>query len=333
MRSRQTVTVRAPAKINLLLYVLDRQPTGYHRIFSLMQMVNLHDRLVLTRRPTRDGIRIVTQNRNLPLGEDNLIVRAARVFMQRYGVETGLRIELDKKIPIGAGLGGGSSDAAATLHGLCRLFQMTPPRTELAALGQTLGSDLPFFFGGPTAWVAGIGNEVYPTRLGKNLWAVLVNPGFEVSTVWVYSELDRLRSGSPARLPAGVAPRKTFLKKIGLTLDRKRLKILSGKSKAFPLTKRSFSLHNDLEVITIRRYPVIETIKERLCALGAKGVLMSGSGPTVFGLFRDGSSARSAAAILRRDKAFGRLDRHGNWTIRVARLLNRQTGYSEVVQR
>ncbi len=323
MHPRQTVTVRAPAKINLLLYVLERQSTGYHRIVSLMQMVNLHDRLILTRRPTRYGIRIVTRARTLPLGEDNLITRAARAFMKRYGVETGLRVELDKQIPIGAGLGGGSSDAAATLLGLCRLYRMAPPRTELAALGQTLGSDLPFFFGGPTAWVAGIGNEVYPTRLGLNLWAVLVNPGFEVSTAWVYSELDRFRSGAPARLPAGTAVRKAFLKKIRLTLDQNRHKISSRKSKTFPLTKRSFSLHNDLEVITIRRYPVIEIIKERLCSLGAKGVLMSGSGPTVFGLFPNGPSAHAAATILRRDKAAGRLDRNRNWTIRAARLLNR----------
>jgi 4-diphosphocytidyl-2-C-methyl-D-erythritol kinase len=232
--------------------------------------------------------------------------------MKRYGVETGLRIDLDKKIPIGAGLGGGSSDAAATLLGLCRLYRMTPPRTELAALGQTLGSDLPFFFGGPTAWVAGIGDEVCPTRLGLNLWAVLVNPGFEVSTAWVYSELDRLRSSVSA-------PRE----KIRLTLDRNRHKIPSRKSKTFPLTKRSFSLHNDLEVITIRRHPVIEIIKERLCSLGAKGVLMSGSGPTVFGLFTDGPSARSAATVLRREGKTGRRARSGSWTIRVARLLNR----------
>lgn len=323
MHPRQTITVRAPAKINLLLYVLERQSTGYHRILSLMQMVNLHDRLILTRRPARDRIRIVTRARALPLGEDNLITRAARAFMKRYGVKTGLRIELAKKIPIGAGLGGGSSDAAAVLFGLCRLYRMTPPRTELAALGQALGSDLPFFFGGPTAWVSGIGDEIDPARLGKNLWAVLVNPGFEVSTAWVYSELDRFRSGAPARLPAGTTPRKTFLKKIRLTLDRNRHKISSRKSKTFPLMKRSFSLHNDLEVITIRRYPVIEIIKERLRSLGAKGVLMSGSGPTVFGLFPDGLSARSAAAVMRREGRAGRPGRNGSWTIRVARLLNR----------
>ncbi|MBI3811173.1 MAG: 4-(cytidine 5'-diphospho)-2-C-methyl-D-erythritol kinase [Nitrospirae bacterium] len=316
MHPRQTVTVRAPAKINLLLYVLERQSTGYHGILSLMQMVNLHDRLTLIRRPVRDGIRIVTRNRTLPLGEDNLIVRAARAFMKRYGIETGLRIELDKKIPIGAGLGGGSSDAAATLYGLGRLFKITPPRTELAALGRTLGSDLPFFFGGPTAWVSGIGNEVAPIRSGENLWAVLVNPGFEVSTAWVYSELGRVRSGVPA-------PRRTFLKKIRLTLDRNRNKIPSRKSKTFPVTKRSFSLHNDLEVITIRRYPVIESIKERLCSLGAKGVLMSGSGPTVFGLFPDGSSAYSAATVLRRGGKAGGMNRSGPWIIWVARLLNR----------
>lgn len=316
MHPRQSVTVRAPAKINLLLYVLERQSTGYHRILSLMQMVNLHDRLILMRRPARDGIRIVTRARTLPLGKDNLITRAARAFMKHYGVRTGLRIELDKKIPIGAGLGGGSSDAAATLYGLCRLYRITPARAELAALGQALGSDLSFFFGGPTAWVSGIGDEIYPVRLGGDLWVVLVNPGFEVSTAWVYSELDRVRAGVPA-------PPRTFLKKIRLTLDRNRNKILSRKSKTFPLTKRSFSLHNDLEVITIRRYPVIETIKERLRSLGAKGVLMSGSGPTVFGLFTDGPSARSAASVLRRASKAGRLDRNGGWTIRLARLLSR----------
>ncbi|MBI3995150.1 MAG: hypothetical protein HY349_04145, partial [Nitrospirae bacterium] len=223
---------------------------------------------------------------------------------------------------IGAGLGGGSSDAAATLHGLCRLFRLNPPRAELAALGKTLGSDVPFFFGGPTAWVSGVGDKVRPAPLGKNLWAVVVNPGFEVSTARVYSDLDRLRPEGPAGRSAGEAVRKAVLKKIRLTLGRNQNKISSVKSKAFPLTKRSLSLHNDLEVITIRRYPVIETIKERLCSLGAKGVLMSGSGPTVFGLFRDGSSARSAAAALRRDNAGARADRGGNWMIRAARLLN-----------
>jgi 4-diphosphocytidyl-2-C-methyl-D-erythritol kinase len=316
MDLRQTVTVRAPAKINLLLYVLERQSTGYHRIISLMQMVNLHDRLILTRRPVRDGIRIVTRNRNLPLGEDNLIVRAARAFMKQYGVETGLRIELDKKIPIGAGLGGGSSDAAATLQGLSRLCRVALSRPELAALGQTLGSDLPFFFGGPTAWVSGIGNEIDPIRAGGKRWAVLVNPGFEVSTAWVYSELDRHRSGTPVS-------RKTTFKKLKLTLEGDRHKISSRTSKAFPLMKRSFSLHNDLEVITIRRYPVIETIKGRLRSLGAQGVLMSGSGPTVFGLFTDGSSAYSAATVLRREGKTGGMNRNGAWIIRVARLLDR----------
>jgi 4-diphosphocytidyl-2-C-methyl-D-erythritol kinase len=316
MRPRQTVTVQAPAKINLVLYVQERQSSGYHRILSLMQMVNLYDRLVLTRRPLRDGIRIVTGNRVIPLGEDNLIVRAARAFMKWHGVETGLRIGLDKNIPVGAGLAGGSSDAAATLLGLCRMHDLTRSRTELAVLGRSLGSDVPFFFEGPTAWVSGIGDEIQPTRLEKNLWAVLVNPGFEVSTAWVYRELDRIRSEASVRS-------KSLTKKIRLTLGRNRIKIPSRKSKAFPLTERSFSLHNDLEVITIRRYPVIETIKERLLSLGSKGVLMSGSGPTVFGLFPDGSSARSAASVLRREGGEGRWHGSRDWTVHVTHFLPR----------
>ncbi|HET6466391.1 MAG TPA: 4-(cytidine 5'-diphospho)-2-C-methyl-D-erythritol kinase [Nitrospiria bacterium] len=316
MRARSTVTVPAPAKINLLLYVLERQSTGYHEIVSLMQMVDLQDQLSLMLQPIRYGIRIVTRNQTLPLGEDNLITRASRAFMKHYGVETGLRIQLDKKIPIGAGLGGGSSDAAATLYGLCGLHQMTPSRRELSALGRVLGSDVPFFFGGPTAWVSGIGDRIDPASLGENLWAVLANPGFEVSTAWVYSELDRARTG-------GLTQPATFLKKIGLTLDQNRNKISSRASKAFPLTKRSFPLHNDLEVITIRRYPVIETMKERLCSLGAKEALMSGSGPTVFGLFPDRLTAHAAAVVLRQDAEKGWGLRHGGWTIWVTRLLNR----------
>lgn len=281
-----------------------------------MQMVNLYDRLILTRRPLRDGIRIVTGNRLIPLGEDNLIVRAARAFMNWHGVETGLRIELDKNIPIGAGLAGGSSNAAATLLGLSRMHDLTRSRTELAVMGRSLGSDVPFFFEGPTAWVSGIGDEIQRTRLERNLWAVLVNPGFEVSTAWVYRELDRVRSEASVRS-------KSFTKKIRLTLDRNRIRIPSRKSKAFPLTKRSFSLHNDLEVITIRRYPVIETIKERLLALGSKGVLMSGSGPTVFGLFPDGLSARSAASALRREGGEGQWHGSRDWTVHVTRFLPR----------
>jgi 4-diphosphocytidyl-2-C-methyl-D-erythritol kinase len=316
MRARSTVTVSAPAKINLLLYVFNRRSTGFHDILSLMQMVDLCDRLTLTLEPIRYGIRIVTRTQTLPLGEDNLITRAARAFMKHYGVETGLRIQLDKKIPIGAGLGGGSSNAAATLQGLCGLHGMTPPQKELSTLGRNLGSDIPFFFGGPTAWVSGIGEEIRPTSLGENLWAVLANPGIEVSTEWVYSELDRVRAG-------GLTRQGTFLKKIGLTSDRNRNKISSRASKAFPLTKRSFPLHNDLEVITIRRYPVIETMKERLCSMGAKGALMSGSGTTVFGLFTDRSSAQATAAILRQDAVKGWAHRHGGWTIWVTRLLNR----------
>ncbi|HUK55414.1 MAG TPA: 4-(cytidine 5'-diphospho)-2-C-methyl-D-erythritol kinase [Nitrospiria bacterium] len=316
MRSRETVTVRAPAKINLLLYVLKRQATGYHKILSLMQMVDLLDRLTLTLRPKRYGIRIVTRTRTLPLGEDNLITRAARIFMKHYGILTGLRIDLDKAIPLGAGLGGGSSDAAATLYGLDSLYRLGRPHSELADLGRGLGSDVPFFFGGPTAWVSGLGDQIRPASLGENLWAVLANPGFEVSTAWVYSELDRVRT-------AGGIPQRRSMKKIGLTLNRNRHKIFPRASKTFPLTNRSFPLHNDLEVITIRRYPVIETMKERLCSLGAKGALMSGSGPTVFGLFEERSCAHEAAAILRQDTLRGWPHPDGGWTIRVARLLVR----------
>ena len=315
MRALQTLTLQPPAKINLLLYVLDRRPDGYHRILSLMQMVDLRDGLTLVRRPASEGIRLSALGRSIPAGGENLAVRAARAWMDRYGIESGLRIRLVKKIPVGAGLGGGSGNAAAVLAGLCRMFGLKPSREELAALAQSIGSDVPFFLNGPTAWVSGTGEAVAPAALTEAGWVVLVNPGFEVSTARIYAEYDR---APPPRDPE----RGAFLEKIGLTLDPEHLRISDRRVKAFPLLKRSFSLQNDLEVITIRRHPVIAAIKERLLFLGAGEALMSGSGPTVFGLFADSVSARRAAVRFRRGGMKpGGVDR--TWTIRVARLLRR----------
>lgn len=310
----EKVTVQAAAKINLLLYILGPAPGGYHRILSFIQMVDLQDRLTLSRQPKHSGIRLVVRGRPVPRGMDNLVVQAARSFINRYGIEDGLRIELEKRIPLGAGLGGGSSDAAAVLRGLGHLFSRKPPLAQLMKLGGRLGSDVPFFFRGPAAWVTGRGEAVFPTKSVRSGWIVLINPGFAVSTAWAYKEFDRLQRDR-------TQDRMTFLTKMGLTSEPDRLKIHFRAPKALPLTKRSFSLHNDLEAITIRRYPVIATIKEQLYSLGASKALMSGSGPTVFGLFPDRPAAEQAAAGLRHRS--GRLKGRQDWAIWVVRLLGR----------
>ncbi|HEY4485610.1 MAG TPA: 4-(cytidine 5'-diphospho)-2-C-methyl-D-erythritol kinase, partial [Nitrospiria bacterium] len=251
-----------------------------------------------------------------PAGEDNLVVRAARAMMDRYGIQSGLRIGLVKRIPVGAGLGGGSGNAAAVLTGVCRMFRLKPSREDLSALALSIGSDVPFFLNGPTAWVSGIGEEVTPGNLSGGGWMVLVNPGFELSTSWAYGEYDRTR-------PVFGPERGRGLEKIGLTLDPEHLNIPNRRVKAFPLLRRSFSLQNDLEVIAIRRHPVIAAIKKSLCSLGAREALMSGSGPTVFGLFADSVSARRAAVRLRQSGGMKQTDGKRNWTIRVARIMTR----------
>lgn len=321
MPKAKSISLRAPAKINLVLFVLGPGPGGYHRIASFMHRIDLADRITLTPRPVKAGIRLVSALRGLPRGDTNLAVRAAELFFRRFGIKSGLRIDLEKHIPLGAGLGGGSSDAASTLRGLCRLFRVRPPKDELTELAASLGSDVPFFLDGPSAWVGGVGEEVFSVPSSGRAWAVLVNPGAEVSTRWAYAEFDR----DPA--PRTADPSDS-LKKMGLTLDGDRIKLSGRAIRAFPLVRRSFTLQNDLEAITIRRYPVVARLKGELCALGAREALMSGSGSTVFGLFEDRAAALRAGAVLRkRDRAgSGRTSRPKKpkaWRVWVVRLVGR----------
>lgn len=278
------IALRAPAKINLCLRVLGRRPDGYHELASVFQMVGLYDDVTV--RPRRRGIALEVDGAELPCGPGNLAYDAAVALAREAGVAAGASIHLTKRIPLGAGLGGGSSDAAVVLLGLNRLWKLRWPRIRLAALGATLGSDVPFFFFGPTAWVTGRGERVAPApRLrpsaSKSLrrWAVLVNPGFAVSTRWAFEAL-----GAP-RLPASIR----------LTNGGGAYK-MSRFSKASP--SAVWSMANDLEAVSAAKYPVIEEIKARLLKSGARVARMSGSGPTVFGLFATRAEARRACKAL-----------------------------------
>ena len=307
--SDSLISLRAPAKINLFLHVLDRQPDGYHRVFSLTQMVGLYDQVHVRRIPARKGIRLSVTGLPVPEGEDNLMVQAALAYLHRFDLKGGLEIKLHKQIPLSAGLGGGSSDAAATLAALGRLWSFKPPPVELMTLARFIGSDVPFFLSGPSGLVCATGEEVHPIRLVGEGWVVLVRVNIPVSTAQVYQRLDETRAKQGRQ---GPAPHE----KLWLTLAENQNKITAGLRSTFQLAKLPPYLHNDLERIAVETYPVISAIKRQLRRLRAAGVLMSGSGPTVFGLFLHLEKAQRAAQTLRQE--------HKDWEVWVVKVLKRR---------
>ncbi|OUS70965.1 4-(cytidine 5'-diphospho)-2-C-methyl-D-erythritol kinase [Paenibacillus sp. MY03] len=251
---------KAPAKINLLLDVLRKRGDGYHEVEMIMTMVDLADRLEMEELP-RDAIIISSQVGYIPLDEKNLAFQAARLIKERYDVRKGVYIHLDKKIPVAAGLAGGSSDAAAALRGLNRLWGLGISEDELCDLGAELGSDVPFCVTGGTAIARGRGEKLEHISPPPQCWVVLAKPPINVSTADVYG---RLRANE--------------LK------DHPSIEFMRG-----ALARGSFhdmceGLGNVLENVTLELYPEVRQLKESMLRLGADGVLMSGSGPTVFGL-------------------------------------------------
>jgi 4-diphosphocytidyl-2-C-methyl-D-erythritol kinase len=268
-------TVQSPAKINLILKVLRRREDGYHDIASLMQKVSLSDEMKFT--PRRQGIGLTCPGSDLPTGEGNLVVRATRALFTEAGFSGGVEIALRKRIPTAAGLGGGSSNAATTLVVLNDLFRFGFDRERLIRIGARLGADVPFFIYGSTAWAFGIGDLLEPAVIPSGMWLVLVNPGFEVPTKWVYQSLN---------LP------------LTNTVVKYSIPTFSG------VRDLAAALSNDLEKVTVMQYPVLAELKGFLLRQGAIGSLMSGSGPTVFGLFDNEPDAIKAEGALRTSYAY-----------------------------
>lgn len=272
------ITVEAPAKLNLYLKVKRKRQDGYHEIESLMQKIELVDHLYL--RGREKGIRLVCPDISLPENEDNLAFQAAEAFLTKAGISShshnfaGVDIVLEKKIPIAAGLGGGSSDAAAVLRGMNVLFDAGLSMQQMLTLAKPLGADVPFFATDySAAWATGIGDNLEPSEPLDDYWIVVVNPGFPVSTKWVYENFALTTLGNAFILARNPETEENELSR-GRTMPQ--------------------GLYNDLEKVTISRFPEIENIKRELLRDGAVGALMSGSGPTVFGLFKDlGSASRS----------------------------------------
>nr|WP_206110421.1 4-(cytidine 5'-diphospho)-2-C-methyl-D-erythritol kinase [Paenibacillus aquistagni] len=251
---------KAPAKINLMLDVLRKREDGYHEVEMVMTMVDLADRLEMEELP-RDTIIISSQAGYIPLDEKNLAFQAAKLIKERYQVKQGVYIHLDKKIPVAAGLAGGSSDAAAALRGLNRLWGLNIPQSELLTLGAELGSDVPFCVTGGTAIATGRGEKLEHIINPPQCWVVLAKPPINVSTADVYG---RLRANEIKAHPSASAMKEAI--------------------EAQSFTDICDRLGNVLEDVTLPLHPEVQQLKEAMIRLGADGVLMSGSGPTVFGL-------------------------------------------------
>lgn len=270
----------APAKINLYLAIKGKRTDGFHDLETRMIKITLADRLRLTRRDS--GITVHCPDSDLSTGESNLVYRAAKSFLAAIGTTDGVHIVLEKKIPIAAGLGGGSSDAAAVLRGLNVLYHRPFSSGQLADLARPLGADVPFFVDEcVAAWATGIGDEILAESVSFPSWIVLVNPGFAVSTKWVYENFTLTTGGNPYILG------RDFVHGMHASAGLGNL-----------------PLYNDLEAVTIRKYPELGRIKDELLVDGACGALMSGSGPTVFGIFENMAQAQKSLTGFA--KRFGR---------------------------
>jgi 4-diphosphocytidyl-2-C-methyl-D-erythritol kinase len=273
----ESLTLNAPAKINWFLKILGLRDDGYHEIRSLIQKVTLYDELRFT---LSDRV-IIKTNLDIPV-EENLVYRAARLLKERYHVDKGIIIELKKNIPMGAGLGGGSSDAAATLVVLNRLWSLHIPEPELYRMASELGSDVPSFLKGGLTYVEGRGERVIQYEASRPLSLLLVKPHFEVSTRWAYTRFDEHRGD---KLTKGLDNSDN----IKLFVNCIRGADIEG------ISRFNHAILNDLEVVTLSAFPLIAEIKERLRREGAVFSLMSGSGSTVFGVFESWERAEEAS--------------------------------------
>ncbi|MCK8600715.1 4-(cytidine 5'-diphospho)-2-C-methyl-D-erythritol kinase [Desulfoferrobacter suflitae] len=261
------IQISIPAKINLWLEILGKRSDGYHELSSLMLPIGVYDHLQLDHRSA--GIQLACSHREIPSDHNNLAHKAARLYLARAESGSGVSILLDKGIPVGAGLGGGSADAAAVLLAMNRLFQNRLSLQELSEMAHMLGADVPFFLHQSPALATGIGEKIELLDGVPEFPIVLIKPPITVSTGWVYQRLKLTRGVSRIRIS-------TFL--------------------ARPWQLRDF-LENDLEFVTLHEYPLLNSIKEWLENHGAEGTLMSGSGPTVFGVFADESRAQGVGKL------------------------------------
>ncbi|MFH1005872.1 MAG: 4-(cytidine 5'-diphospho)-2-C-methyl-D-erythritol kinase [Candidatus Latescibacterota bacterium] len=269
------VQEKAAAKINLGLKILGERTDGYHELLTVMQSLDLCD--VVSFEAQESGIQIVCSCADLPEGPDNLVYRAADRLRRKTGCDSGVRIHLEKRIPIGAGLGGGSSDAAATLRGLCRLWDVRLHPDELLEIAASIGSDVPFFLRSGTAIASGRGEILEYVSAPEHVIYVLVYPGFPILTGWAYRNAKML-----------------------LTFEGKYINFVTSLKDTRRIPKSFYRmLENDFSQLVEKRHGVVRDIRNRLIALGALGSSLSGSGSTVYGIFDRMDVAEVAAEKMR----------------------------------
>lgn len=268
---------KAYAKINLGLDVTGRLENGYHVVKMVMQTVGIYD--VLTLKKISEGIVVTTDNGELPTDDNNLIYKAARLMRETYNIAEGVSIHLEKNIPIAAGMAGGSTDAAGTFLGMNELFNIGATVQELQELGVKVGADVPYCIMGGTALAEGIGEILSPLPAPPECFLVVAKPDINVSTKYVYEHLDA----------EGVEKHPDIDGMIEALRDGDLQGIVSR-------------LGNVLENVTVKKHGIISTIKQCMIEQGALGSLMSGSGPTVFGIFTDAEYAQKAKAEIERQQ-------------------------------
>lgn len=275
MGSNNDISLKALAKINLGLDVVRRREDGYHEVRMIMQTIQLYDRLDI-KRTQEPGIQIQTNLSFLPVNENNLIYKAAKLLMDEFSITDGVSVKLDKRIPVAAGMAGGSTDAAAMLIGVNRLFSLGLTKRQLMERGVQIGADVPYCIMRGTALAEGIGEALSPLPPMVKCPVLIAKPSISVSTKFVYQNL-----------------------KLDDTTIHPDIDRLIDDIKAKNLHYIAAHMGNVLETVTIPNYPVIDEIKKHMLSNGAVGAMMSGSGPTVFGLFDDEDTAKKAYKAMR----------------------------------
>ena len=268
---------KTPAKVNLGLHIHGKREDGFHELETIFQMVSLFDDVELEL--LSSGIKLECDTPGIPTDDTNLVCKAALLLRKSYQVEgKGVSIRLKKKIPFGAGLGGGSGNAAGVLMGLNRLWDLNIEREKLFTLAAELGSDVPFFLTSPCALGKGRGERLKVLEPCSKFQVLLVFPGFPIATSWVYQNL-----------------------RLKLTKRPNNISILRKNLSLSNITSLGSQLYNDLESVVIQKFPEVKVVKDELWAWGALGVLLSGSGSAVFGIFDDPEKAQVACASLNGD--------------------------------
>lgn len=275
MGSNNDISLKALAKINLGLDVVRRREDGYHEVRMIMQTIQLYDRLDI-KRTQEPGIQIQTNLSFLPVNENNLIYKAAKLLKDEFSITDGVSVKLDKRIPVAAGMAGGSTDAAAMLIGVNRLFSLGLTKRQLMERGVQIGADVPYCIMRGTALAEGIGEALSPLPPMVKCPVLIAKPSISVSTKFVYQNL-----------------------KLDDTTIHPDIDRLIDDIKAKNLHDIAAHMGNVLETVTIPNYPVIDEIKKHMLSNGAVGAMMSGSGPTVFGLFDDEDTAKKAYKAMR----------------------------------